>query len=71
MTELEALTNATTGTCLKVYEWIQHDKRKTVKKYFVQMDKATISPKLDYEQMNLFLLGFKKGILLTTKQTHK
>lgn len=62
MTELEALTNATKGTGLQVYEFMQHDKRRTIKKYFVSMGTQTVSPKLDYEQMNAFLLGWHRAI---------
>lgn len=63
MSELQALQNAvnfsnTTG--LNVHEYATDDKRKTTKRYFLQLGSATISPVLDYEQMNCFLLGFNK-----------
>jgi len=64
MTEIEALQNAvryqnTTG--LAVLEWFEQDKRKSVKMYYLQLGKETISPKLDYENMNYFLLGMSRG----------
>ena len=71
MTELEALTNATTGTGLQVYEYMEHDKRRTIKKYFVNMGTQTVSPKLDYDQMNAFLLGWHKAIKVNQCQGHK
>jgi len=58
--ELESLNNFVQNIGvqnLAVYEKPIHDKRKTIKKYFVNLGNATLSPVLDYSQMNLFLLG--------------
>ena len=70
ITELEALQNAvisTDFTGLSVHEKpFYEDKRKTVKKYFLQIDKVTISPVLDYENMNYFILGFSKANKILT-----
>jgi len=63
MTEIQALQNSanfsnTSG--LMIHQQPTDDKRKTTKRYFLQLGTATISPVLDYEQMNCFLLGFNK-----------
>lgn len=72
MTKLEALTNAVISANvagLKVYEKYSEDKRKTVNKYFVTLEGTTISPVLNYENMNHFILGFSKApkLLINTK----
>ena len=59
--QLEALTNAANSTGLpdlKVFEQCLQDKRKTVAKYFLKLGKTLISPVLDYDNMNHFILGF-------------
>lgn len=63
-TELEALQNFVTNIEtpeLSIHEYLFNDKRRTTKKYFLQLGKATISPTLDYENMNHFLLGFNRA----------
>ena len=62
MTELQALSNAANDIGLTVYEMQTHDKRKTVKKYFANRGNNTLSPNLDYEQLNCWLLGYRKAI---------
>lgn len=57
-TELEALQNAANLIDLVIHEKFIEDKRKTLKKYFAQSEKETVSPVLDYEQMNHFLHGW-------------
>ena len=37
------------------------DKRKTVNKYFLTRNGETVSPVLDYTQMNHFILGWIRG----------
>lgn len=70
-TELQALQNAANATNIediKVSEFEPLDKRKSVKKYIVNVPKGgAISPILDYEQMNHFLHGMNKAIKLTSK----
>lgn len=64
MTHLEALTNAVKSTDvagLKVYENYSEDKRKTVKKFFLTLNGISISPILNYDNMNHFILGFSKA----------
>lgn len=64
MNELQALKNAVESANtigLSVNEWLTNDKRKTAKRYFLQLGPTSISPVLDYEQMNCFLLGFIKA----------
>jgi hypothetical protein len=62
MTELQALNNAANDMGLTVYERLTQDKRRTVKQYFAQNGNETISPILDYEQLNCWLLGYRKAI---------
>jgi len=67
MTEIQALENAVNSVKidgLKVRQWYFEDKRKTTKMYFLALNGASISPKLNYENMNHFILGFSKGINL-------
>ena len=65
-TELESLQNAANYfRNLEVRQHYSEDKRKTVKKYFIvfkdeQKPATTISPVLDYEQLNHFILGMIK-----------
>jgi hypothetical protein len=61
-TEIEALQNAATSIGLTIVEKYKEDKRKTVKTYFAQKVNTTVSPTLDYEQMNHFLLGWIKCV---------
>lgn len=64
LTELQALQNAVNYadiTGLNVHEYLFQDKRKSLKKYFLQIGHETISPVLDYENLNHFLLGLIKG----------
>lgn len=71
MTKLEALTNAVKSTDLsglKVYEKYSEDKRKTVKKYFLSINDTTISPVLNYDNMNHFILGFSRAKKILTNQ---
>lgn len=71
MNELQSLQNAADATNLegiKVHEYLTNDKRKTTKKYFANVpNNGTISPILDYEQMNYFLHGMIKYKHLTNK----
>ncbi len=62
--KFKALQNAVISTDfpgLGVYEKQFEDKRKTAKKYFLQINKSMLSPVLDYENMNHFILGFSKA----------
>jgi hypothetical protein len=61
-TELESLNNFAHRLNLEVKEYIQDDKRKTVKTFYANRGSQSISPKLDYEQMNHFLLGYSRCI---------
>lgn len=67
MTELNALENAVISAKLeglKVYARPYEDKRKTIKHYFLNYYGNTISPNLDYENMNHFILGLSQGLKL-------
>ena len=57
--ELQALQNATNGLNLTVHIKLSYDKRKSTR-YFLQRGSETVSPVLNYDQMNHFLLGYRK-----------
>lgn len=61
MTELQALQNAANKMNLTICEWHNEDNRKTIKKYFAKINGKTISPILDYETLNHFILGYSKA----------
>ena len=65
-TELEALQNFATSLNLKVNLKINYDKRKKKNYYFLSRGGETISPVLDYGNLNSFMIGYKncKKILL-------
>ena len=59
-TQLEALNNSLSHFGLKniiLHEKQYSDKRKKVSKFFLQDGVKTISPVLDYNEMNNFILG--------------
>ena len=65
ITEIEALQNAANSCnieALKVNTKYFEDKRKSIQKYFLTINGVSISPILDYEQMNHFILGFSKAM---------
>ena len=58
--QLEALNNALSYFGFKniiLHEKQYSDKRKKVSKFFLQQGAETISPVLDYNEMNHFILG--------------
>lgn len=67
MTEHEALQNAANSLELFVHEKHNEDKRKTVKKFFLTQSGTTVSPTLDYENMNHFILGWSNSIKYSNK----
>lgn len=52
---------------LELHAKNEHDKRKTVPKFFLTIHGNSISPVLDYDRMNHFLLGFMKASKLLAK----
>ena len=59
-TQLEALNNAVSYFGIKnviLHEKQYSDKRKKVSKFFLQQGAKTISPVLEYNEMNHFILG--------------
>ncbi len=59
-TQLEALKNAVSYFGFKniiLHEKQYSDKRKKVNKFFLQQGAETISPVLDHNEMNHFILG--------------
>ena len=59
--ELEALQNIAKECKLYVAEFYQQDKRIKTKKYFAYGDNGSVSPKLAYNELNHFLLGWLKA----------
>jgi hypothetical protein len=57
-TELQALQNFGDILGLKIHEKYSEDKRKTIKKYFASLEGVSVSPVLDYEQLNCFMIGW-------------
>ncbi len=70
MKEIEALQNAGNNVGLVIHEKFQEDKRRTVNKYFATLDGISISPVLDYENLNYFILGYIKASTIINKQIH-
>jgi hypothetical protein len=69
ITELEALQNAANLSGLTIHEKPFEDKRKTAKKYFAQRGTNTVSPVLDYENLNHFLLGWNNALKYSQKNS--
>ena len=68
ITQLEALNNALQYFELKniiLHEKQCSDKRKNVSKFFLQQGAKTISPVLNYNEMNKFILGMSAMQKLT------
>lgn len=62
ITEIQALQNAAISLGLTIYEKFQEDKRRTVGRYYAQNGDSTVSPVLDYGEMNHFLLGWRRAL---------
>ena len=62
--EVEALQNFATKLELKVNVWQQQDKRKKPIYYLTNSEQTTISPKLDYNTLNHFMLGYSTALNL-------
>ena len=70
-TQLEALNNALSYYGFKniiLHEKQYSDKRKKVSKFFLQDGAKTISPVLDYNEMNCFILGMSEMQKLTNNK---
>ena len=70
-TKLEALNNLMSYFGFKnviLHEKQYSDKRKKVSKFFLQQGAETISPVLDYNEMNHFILGMGTMQKLTIKK---
>jgi hypothetical protein len=69
--EIQALENhlkAANNSKLKLHQYIVEDKRKTVNKYYIQLGKATISPALNYNDMNHFIFGMTRAKQIQSEQ---
>lgn len=62
-TEFQSLQNAANDLNLIIHEKLQDDKRKKVKMYFAQNGNKTVSPVLDYDNLNHFLLGWRNALI--------
>lgn len=70
--ETQALENAITYyklTGVKLHKKWEHDKRRTIGKYFISFDGAATSPVLPYEQMNHYIMGIGAATKHNIKQT--
>lgn len=61
-TEHEYLQNFGTRLGLTIHEKFTEDKRRTVKRYFACLGTMSVSPVLDYEQLNYFMLGWNNSL---------
>ena len=71
ITQLEALNKGLSYFGLKnviLHEKQYSDKRKKVSKFFLQDGAKTISPVLDYNEMNCFILGMSEMQKLTNNK---
>ena len=70
-TQIDALNNSLSYFGFKninLYEKQYSDKRKKVSKFFLQDGAKTISPVLDYNEMNYFILGMSTMQNLTNNK---
>lgn len=70
--KIEALQNAVNSMKvqgMELYIKQTQDKRKKINRYFLTLNKTTISPVLDYTQMNHFIMGLSRGLKLVTPCT--
>jgi hypothetical protein len=64
-TKLESLQNAVQSTNvegLQVEPIQPRDKRKKAELFLLSLNRTCLSPVLDYDKMNHFLLGFSKAL---------
>jgi len=70
LNQLEALQNAATVSGLKVKERYNEDKRKTVPKFFFVDDFGNgVSPTMDSDVANHFILGWNNCIRFNKQKT--
>lgn len=68
MSQIIALQNAARNLNLTIKVYLYEDKRKNIKYVALLDNTKSISPALDYENMNHFLLGYSRCMnLLITK----
>lgn len=68
--ELEALQNAVTSVNLeglKIRQVYSEDNRKKINRFTLDLNGLVISPVLNYDKMNHFILGFSKAKKLLSK----
>ena len=69
--QLEALNNAVVSMNLEgleVRQYVQHDNRKKIGKFFLRLNGNLISPILNYDNMNHFILGMDTMQKLTNNK---
>lgn len=66
-TEFEVLQNLAKSLNLKVHTKMNYDKRIKKNYYFLSHNGESISPVLDYENLNSFIIGYKncKEVILS------
>lgn len=60
--EIKSLQNFGDSLNLKIHQKFTQDKRKTVNKYFASRNGVSVSPELEYTQLNCFMIGWKNSI---------
>ena len=71
MTQLQALQNAANSTKLEglnLHEQPFNDKRRTTPMFFLSLNGTSISPVLNYDNMNHFILGFARSNEILRKE---
>jgi len=66
--ETEALQNFATKLGLIVNRYYESDARKREWKYYLTKEGTVISPTLNYEGLNLFMIGFNRCLEINTQQ---
>ena len=54
----QALQNAASNVNLTIHLYFQQDKRKTVPYFYATKNGTSVSPRLNYENMQSYLLGW-------------
>lgn len=57
-TEIQSLQNFGDTLGLKIHQKFVQDRRATIKKYYATLNGSSVSPVLDFEQLNCFMIGW-------------
>ena len=66
--EMEALQNFGDTLDLKINQKYTEDKRQTVNKYFASRNGTSVSPVLNYNELNCYMMGWKNSIIANTPE---